>query len=136
MDYESTLNIIQQCIVTDLGCTSYKREKDSIVFTCNNLSYVCVYASNETNYLRLVVPNIDTLDHITSVDSFEEILRLNAKYKNVKFILVEKSLWASSEIFLTGQNMLKEAFVVMVRLLEVIRKEYANYVTKNIEKNE
>ena len=107
-----------------------------MTFTCNNVTYLCVYTPNEPNYLRIVVPNIDTADHITSVDTCMEILRLNAKYKNVKFVLVEQSLWVASEIFLTGQNMLKEAFVVMVRLLEIMRKDYANYVLKNAENHE
>lgn len=130
MEYSTVIEIIKKCIVTDLGCSSYKMDDDNLIFTCNSVTYVCVYVKNEPNYLRVVVPNIDSIEHITTTETYEKILRLNAKYKNVKFTIVNNSLWISSEIFLTGSDVITEAFVAMVKLLEIMRGEYAKILEK------
>lgn len=128
MEYITVLDTIKKCIASDLGSSSFQVEKNRIIFKCNNITYMCIYEKEEPNYLQVLVPSIDTTDHITSTETYEEILELNAKYKNAKFIIINKSIWIASELFLTGQEYIAEALVVMVRILEVMRSEYAKVI--------
>lgn len=132
MEYNIALNTIKKCLVSDLECTDFQAEKgEPLKFTLNGIHYLCFYEPEEENYLRIVIPNIDTIKPETKSELLKHALELNGTYKNAKFIIVNDSVWIAAENFLTGDFYIKEVIVVMVRILEVMYNQYADFARKN-----
>ena len=132
MEYNITLNTIKKCLVSDLECTDFRAEKgEPLRFTLNGIHYLCFYEPEEENYLRIVIPNIDNVTAETKTELLKHALELNGMYKNAKFVVVNNSVWIAAEIFLTGDVYVKEVIVVMVRILEVMYNQYADFARKN-----
>lgn len=133
MDYNITLNTIKKCLVSDLECTDFRAEKGGpLEFTLNGIHYLCFYEHEDENYLRIVIPNIYNINSETKAELLKHALELNGLYKNAKFIIVNDSVWIAAEIFLTGDVYFKEVIVVMVRILDVMYNQYADFVRKNL----
>ena len=132
-DYNYIFQLIRYSITTDLGCQDYKLNEDGnmITFTYRDVSFVCLYEKEDPYQVRILIPNVDTLNEQTSIQTYQQLLTLNARFKTGKFILIESALWISAEVMLAGNTRISPVISSLVNMLVHMREDYAAYVTGN-----
>ena len=137
-DYNYILQLIRYCITNDLGCKDYKlnEEGNVITFEYRDVSFVCLYEKEDPYYVRILIPNIDTLNEQTSIQTYQQLLALNARFKTGKFILVDGALWISAEVMLSGNTRISPVIFSLVNMLVHMREDYARYIIEQTQPQE
>lgn len=133
-DYNLILQMIRYCITKDLMCNEYKinDEQNTITFTYKDVSFVCFYEKDDPYYIRILIPEIDTICDHTTVEIYKYILELNARFKTGKFILIDNALWISAEVMLSGNTRIPPVLFTLVNLLIHMRDEYALFIKDKV----
>ena len=99
-----------------------------ISFSLNGLNYLFQTQEGDSNYFRIILPNID--DNLD--DSKRKIINeLNTKYKVSKIIeLQEERIWIVADAFVYSVEGIHELFSRMINLLDEVINNYRGLTKK------
>lgn len=98
----------------------------TIDFQYEGLSYLFVYDNDDTNYFRLMLPDIARIDDANKGKVLDAINYVNYKLKVVKAIIINNvSVWLSVEQFTPASNVnMDTIFYRFLILLKTAIEEY------------
>lgn len=105
------------------------KSDDSIAFSYNGLNYLFVYDNNDPYYLRLLLPNVINVEDFKDKGNLNDVINdYNSKFKTVKLIIIDNSLWFSIEQFVYSKdnNSLNQLFSRIISVIETVIMNFRN----------
>lgn len=102
--------------------TTAKYVDDSISllkFNIDGLNYLAEYnPDKDPTYFRIMLPYIDLFEDSLSEILMNRMLKISTTYKVGKFLLFEKSVWLSAEVFIGDTS---ASSVILPRMISLLR---------------
>lgn len=120
-------DFLSQMNVEKLNVENNKENNTTTIdFQYEGLSYLFVYDNDDTNYFRLMLPNITQIDDVNRDKVLNAINYINYKLKVVKAIIIDDvSVWLSAEQFTpTSKVNMDTIFYRFLVLLKIAIEEY------------
>lgn len=120
-------DFLSQMNVEKLNVENNKENNTTTIdFQYEGLSYLFVYDNDDTNYFRLMLPNITQIDDVNRDKVLNAINYINYKLKVVKAIIIDNvSVWLSAEQFTpTSKVNMDTIFYRFLVLLKIAIEEY------------
>lgn len=110
--------------LTSIGITPIRQDNSSISFEHESLKYLFVYEDKDPYYFRLILPNIINVTNDNEQKIKDIINSMNIKFKVVKNVIVDTSVWVSIEQFVYSKENIEELFKRSISLLETLIENF------------
>jgi len=100
-------------------------DAQSITFKLKDLNYVFYYEEKDSNYFRIVLPNIFELTEENKDKLTRVINDLNLLYKVVKLIILnDKNVWITADSFVYSRDNIERLFRRLIAVDEMVFYEF------------
>ena len=111
--------------------SNINEDNNTISFEHKGLFFLFATDENDQYYMRLILPNIATIDNLKDGSDIHSIINeYNNKFKVAKVSLWEKSVWLSFEQFLYSKERANDLFTRAINILEIVINDFRHEYIK------